>query len=116
MAYLKTKIEEHETNSKIKNIRDLYRNINDFEYGYQLRTNIVKDEKGDLVANSHCILGRWRKYISKLLNVHGVNDDRQTKLHTAEPLIPEPSASDVEWAIGKLKCHKYQVLIKYQQN
>ena len=32
-AYLKAKIEEHETNSKIQNIRDLYRGINDFKQG-----------------------------------------------------------------------------------
>jgi len=57
-AYLKAKIEELETNSKIKNIRDLYRGINDFKKGYQPRTNIVKDDKGDLVANSHSILAR----------------------------------------------------------
>ena len=43
-AYLKTKIEDLETNSKIKNIRDLYRGISDFKKGYQPRTNIVKDE------------------------------------------------------------------------
>ena len=30
-AYLEDKIEEPETNSKIKNIRDLYRGINDFK-------------------------------------------------------------------------------------
>jgi len=41
MAYLKAKIEELETKSKIKNIRDLYRSINDFKKGYQPRTNIV---------------------------------------------------------------------------
>ena len=29
-AYLRAKIEELETNSKIKNIRDLYRGISDF--------------------------------------------------------------------------------------
>ena len=29
-AYLRAKIEELETNSKIQNIRDLYRGINDF--------------------------------------------------------------------------------------
>ena len=34
-AYLKVKIEELETNSKIKNVRDLYRGINDFKKGYQ---------------------------------------------------------------------------------
>jgi len=51
-AYLKAKIEELETKSKIKNIRDLYRGISNFKKGYQPRTNIVKDEKGDLVAHS----------------------------------------------------------------
>jgi len=51
--YLKAKIEELETNSTIKNIRDLYRGITDFKKGYQLRTNIVKDEKGDLVTDSY---------------------------------------------------------------
>jgi hypothetical protein len=40
------------------------------------------------------------------LNVHGVNDVRQTEIHTAELLVPEPSAFDVEFAIEKLKSHK----------
>ena len=44
-AYLKAKIEELETNSKIKNIRDLYRGISDFKKGYQPRCNIVKLRK-----------------------------------------------------------------------
>jgi len=51
--YLRAKIEELEANSKINNIRDLYRGINDFKKGYQPRCNIVKDEKGDLVADTH---------------------------------------------------------------
>jgi hypothetical protein len=42
--YLKDKIEELETHSKIKLVRNLYRGINDFKKGYQPRTNIVKDE------------------------------------------------------------------------
>jgi hypothetical protein len=41
--YMKAKIDETETNSKIKNIRDLYRGINDFKKGYQPRTITVKD-------------------------------------------------------------------------
>jgi hypothetical protein len=40
--YLKAKINELETNSKNKNIRDLYRGINDFMKGYQPRTSVVK--------------------------------------------------------------------------
>jgi len=103
---LKAKIEELETNSKIKNIRHLYSGISDFKKGYQPRTNIVKDEKGDVVADSHIILARGRKHISQPLNIHGVNDVRQTELHTAEPLVPEPSAFEVELANEKLKSHK----------
>jgi hypothetical protein len=43
---LKDKINELEPNSKNKNIRDLYRGINEFKKGYQPRTDLVKDEKG----------------------------------------------------------------------
>jgi UDP:flavonoid glycosyltransferase YjiC (YdhE family) len=81
-AYLKVKIEELETNSKINNVRDLYRGINDFKKGYQPRTTIVKDEEGDLVADSHSIMARWRNYFSQLLNVHEVNDIRQADTHS----------------------------------
>ena len=54
-TYLKTKIEDLETNSKNKNIRDLYRGISDFKKGYQPRTNTVKDETGDLVTGSYSL-------------------------------------------------------------
>ena len=104
-AYLRAKVEKLETNSKIKNISGLYRVINDFKKGYQPRTNTVKDDKGDLVAYSHSILSRWRNYFSQILNIYGVNDVRQTEIYTAEPLVPEPSASAVDLAIEKLKSH-----------
>ena len=50
-AYLKAKIEELETNSKVNNVRDLYRGINDFKKGYQPRTIIVKDDKGEFISD-----------------------------------------------------------------
>jgi hypothetical protein len=40
------------------------------------------------------------------LNVHGVNDVRQTEMHTAEPLVSEPSSFEVEITIEKLKRYK----------
>jgi hypothetical protein len=49
----------------------------------------------------HSILNRWKNYFCQLLNVHGVNDVRQTEIHTAEP-----SSSEVETAIEKLKRYK----------
>ena len=94
----------------------MYRGINDFKKGYQPRCNIVKDEKGDLVADSHIIVVRWRNYFSQLFIVHGVKDVGQAEIHTAEPLVPEPSAFEIELAIGKLKSHKSRVLMKYRQN
>ena len=78
---MRAKIEELETNSKIKNIRDLYRGINDFKKGYQLRCNIVNDEKDDLVADSHSIVARWGNYFSQLFNVHGVKDAGQVEIN-----------------------------------
>ena len=81
-AYLRAKIDELETNRKIKNIRDLYRGINDFKKGYQPRCNIVKDEKGDLVADSHSIVARWRNYFSQLFNMHEVKDVGQAEIHS----------------------------------
>ena len=74
--------------------------------GYQPRTRIVKDEKGDLVADSQSIMARWRNYFYQILNVHGVSDVRQAEIHTAEPLVSEPSVLEAELAIEKLKSHK----------
>ena len=74
------------------------------------RCNIVKDEKGDLVADSHSIVARLRDYFSQLFNVHGVKDVRQAEIHTAESLVPEPNAAEVELAIDKLKSHKSPVI------
>jgi hypothetical protein len=62
---------------------------NEFKKGYSPTTNIVWDDKDDLIADSHSILASWRNHFSQLLNIHEVNDVRQTELHTAEPLVPE---------------------------
>jgi hypothetical protein len=50
-------------NSKNKNVRDLYRGINYFKKGFQRRRDLVKDENGDLLPDSHIISNRWKKYI-----------------------------------------------------
>jgi hypothetical protein len=92
--------------SKNKNNRDLYREINEFKRGYQPRNNLVKDKNGDLLADSHNILNRWKNYFSQLLNVHNVSDVRQIDVHTAEPLVPGPSRLETETAIAKLKKYK----------
>jgi hypothetical protein len=67
---------------------------------------MVKEKNSDLLADSHSILNRWKNYFCQLLNVLGVNDVRQTEIHTAEPLVLEPSSFEVEIAIGNLKRYK----------
>ena len=79
-----------------------------FKKGYQPRCNIVKDEKGGLVADSHSIVAGWRKYFSQLFNVHDVKDVGKADIHTAEPLVPDPSASEFDLDFDKLKSHKSQ--------
>jgi hypothetical protein len=96
--YLKAKTDELENNSNIKNIRDLYRSI--------------RDLKDVLFTDSHSTMARWRNHFSQLLNIHRVNDVRQTEIQTSEPLLPEPSAFDFEMATEKpppsKKNHKSQ--------
>jgi hypothetical protein len=113
--YLKAKMDELQTFSRTKNIRDLYRGINDSKKCYQPRTNILREVKWDLVTGFHSILAGWRKRFYQLLNVHGVGDARQTEIHTAEQLVSEPSTFGVEMVTEKLKETNRQVLIKFQQ-
>jgi hypothetical protein len=99
--YLKNKINELATNSKNKNIRDLYRGMNESKGGYQSRNNLVKDENGDVRTDSHNNLNRWKKYFSQLFNVHNVSDVEQIEVHTAELY-----RLGLEIAIAKLKNYK----------
>ena len=71
--YPKAKIDGFKLINRIKNIRE----IRDFKNGYQPRTNIVKDEKGDSVTDSLSILAWWRNHFSQLFSAHGVSDVRQ---------------------------------------
>jgi hypothetical protein len=103
---LKDKINELESYSKDKNIRDLYRGINEFKKGYKPRTNLVKDKKGNLLADPHKILNRWKIYFCQLLNIHGAGGVRQTEMHTTKLFGPEPGVSEVEVAVGKLQRYK----------
>ena len=51
-------------------------------------------------------MARRRNHFSWLLDVHGVNDVRQTDRHTAEPLVSELSAFEFEMAVEKQKRYK----------
>jgi hypothetical protein len=56
--FLKGKMNKLTTNSENKNIRDMYRGINEFKRGHQPRNSSVKDQKGDLLRDFHDTLNR----------------------------------------------------------
>jgi hypothetical protein len=66
----------------------------------------MKDANGDLLADSHNMLNRWKNYFSQLLNVHRVSEVRIIEIHTAEQLVPDPGTFEVEISISKLKRYK----------
>jgi hypothetical protein len=68
-----------------------------------------------LFTDSHSILSRRTKHFSQSLNVHGVNDVGQTEIHTADPLVPEMSAFELEVAIENLKRYKSLLIIPLQE-
>jgi hypothetical protein len=50
-----------------------------------INLKLVKGGNGDLLADSHNILNRWKNYFFQLLNVFRASDVRQIELYTAEP-------------------------------
>jgi hypothetical protein len=66
--------------------------INEFKKAYQPRTNLAKDENGNVLADPHNILNMWKNYFSQLLVAHSVSDVRQIEIHTDELLVPDPSS------------------------
>jgi hypothetical protein len=66
----------------------------------------VKDDNTDLLAKFRDILNRWKNYFSQLLNVQMVSDVGHIEIHTAEPLVSDPSPFEVETATAELKRYK----------
>jgi hypothetical protein len=116
VKYLKDKINELESNSKNKNIRDLYRGINEFKKSYQPRTNLVKEERGDLLVDPHNILNRWKNYFCELLNIHGVGGVRWTEMQQLSHLCQSPVPQRLRLLLGSWKGINLQVLISFQLN
>jgi hypothetical protein len=77
----------------------------------------VRNENGDLLADSHNILNRWKNYFSPLLNVHNVSDVRQIEVHMAEPHYYLISAVlRLKLLLQSWKSINHQVEIKFWQN
>jgi hypothetical protein len=67
MEYVKDKISEFAIHSKNKNVRDLYRGINELKKGYQPRTYLVKDEDSDFkqIPKTFLLGGRTNHQVTR---------------------------------------------------
>jgi hypothetical protein len=74
-----------------------------FKKGYKSRSTLVKGDNDNIFADSHKVLNRWNTYFSQLLNIQRVSDVRQIEVHTAEPLVPDPSPFEVEICYCKVE-------------
>jgi hypothetical protein len=83
---------------------------------YEPRTNLMKDEHGVFLEESHNISDRWKKPFCKLLCVNGVNDVKQTKIHTAELLVPSLKSvrnklfNFAKYSLQKIFCSSFYTL------
>jgi hypothetical protein len=112
--YLQGRIKELATNSENKNVRDLYRGINEFKRVYQPRSNLVKDENVDLLTDSINTVNRWKSCFSQLLD--NVSDIRQTDIHTAEPTVTSTEILRMKLLLQNCKSINLLTVIKFWQN
>jgi hypothetical protein len=65
-----------------------------------------RDKNVDPLTDFHNCLKWWKNYFCQILNVHWVNNDRQTEIRTYEPFVHKPNVFDVEIVTEKLKRYK----------
>ena len=58
---MKAKVSKRKENNKNKNIREMYKDINEFEKGYQPHAYVIKKDDCTIVADTTSILSRWEQ-------------------------------------------------------
>jgi len=70
------------------------------------KVNLVKDVNDNLPVESHSDLTGWKEHFCRLLQVDRSIIVKQAGIHTAEPVVTEPSTFDTGMAIEKTKICK----------
>jgi hypothetical protein len=66
--------------------------VNEFNKGYQVRSDLVKDANIGRLADFYRILNGCKNHLSHFLNLRVADDFRQMVGYTAKLLVPELSA------------------------
>ena len=76
--------------------------------GHQSRTDMIKDENGNLLGDTKSILNRWRNYFNNVLNINDREGGsfNENTIHTAEPFIVESDELAIKITVKELKSQK----------
>ena len=88
-----------ESNSRENNPREIYKGINSIQKGFQSRSQLMKDENGNIIAVESELIDRWEKFFSELLNVSSDPTEAESDIHTAEIDVEKPSFREVRDAL-----------------
>lgn len=99
---------EIETFYKNRDVRSLYRKVNEFRKGFMPRTDSCRDRDGNLITEQRTVISRWREHFDELLNGTSANAIEQSELEFAENRteVATPELSEVVDAIRALKTNK----------
>ncbi|KAL4152688.1 hypothetical protein QTP88_000521 [Uroleucon formosanum] len=94
-------IEDNRTNPKL-----FFKQTKELKTGYNPRTEIMKEENGELVTEGEEIAKQFGKVFEELLNPQTHQDHTQIEYYTAEPEDVEPTDDEVRMIINTLKNNK----------
>jgi len=73
-------------------ITEMCSGINEINKGYQVKSNLEKDENDGRLADFYNILNGCMNHVSQFLNVRAADDFRQVVGYTGKLLVSEISA------------------------
>jgi len=101
---------------RTKNNLGSYMDINGFKNGYQTITNIVKNDKGYQILDTHRIMSKRRNSFFQLLHIRGINVVRYRNTYNRAT----SAWAQCLWSLNAYwkdnKTQLIHVLFKFQQN
>ena len=97
-------VKELEIDSRHHNSRNFFQRVKNWRKGFQPRTNIISDEKGQLMADSGRVVARWGQYFRGLLNMeHPSADSTPPTLPHDMTIVPTISREELRRNLKSLK-------------
>ena len=100
------KLEEIEDLAKRQEIRQLYKKTGQLKKGFQPRTSMCKNKKGELLGGEEEFRKRWIEHFKELLNTESNGKeqvDQNIEASAQEQCIEEPNSQEVREVIKELR-------------